>query len=256
MPRIRNETFIFFLIPAILVLSRLAGAVETEVIIVAQADNTNEVQPHQSDVPATPDTLIVSTHNIPDTVPTDSVILEPLPYTLGTDPLLIEAYLPRDTILTERPQASLRLLNSVLFPGGGQYSNGAYVKAGVVFVIESYCIYQALHYGRLASESRQRWKAPLATNSPPSPIVPASIISPAVIDTAGLKSEYFDDYTSKRDTRNSYIAYTALTVFLSMFDAYVDAHLKGFPGSAEGQDRLSLDVTPGTEPRFSLRYSF
>jgi len=171
-----------------------------------------------------------------DTAAVDSVMLEPILYRPGPDTVLISAYRERGEISAGGISPSLTMLKSVAFPGWGQISNGKYLKAGLIMVVESYFIYKAVDYSRLASDWRDKWKA-----------------EP---DTGGLKGVYFNQYADYRDTRNSFIWYTAITVFFSMIDAYVDAHLKDFPEDIPVSDNLSLSVEPGRETRVAVSYSF
>jgi len=186
----------------------------------------------------------------------DSVVLEPTPYISGADTVLINAYSSHDTIPPVQPAPTLMLLKSVLFPGGGQFDNGKYLKAAAVFVIETYLIYQILRYNRRTSEWRQLWKAPTQSGGSLTTPLPLALQSPTSVGTSTLKGDYFQEYTSNRDTRNSYIWYTALTVFVSMFDAYVDAQLTNFPKKGTVQKGLSVDMAPGEETSLSLRYNF
>lgn len=171
----------------------------------------------------------------PATVAEDSVMLEAILYQPGPDTVLIAAYRTRE----ERQQnisPTSTMLKSVAFPGWGQFSNGKYIKAGLIFVIESYFIYRAVDFGRKASDWRDKWKA-----------------EP---DTSAAKVTYFNQYADYRDTRNSYIWYSVLTIFLSMIDAYVDAHLQNFPEDIPTSERVSLDFEPGRETRLSLSLRF
>jgi len=169
-----------------------------------------------------------------DTAKPDTVIIDPDLYRSDESAELIDIYYRRDTTQTEKPSPTLTLFKSVLFPGWGQYSNRKYIKAGIVFVVESYFIYKAVDYGRKASDWRSKWKkAP-----------------------DDLKSEYFSKYTQYRDSRNTNLWYTALTIFLSMFDAYVDAHLREFPEDIADREKVSLDIAGGEQMRVAVNYRF
>jgi hypothetical protein len=171
---------------------------------------------------------------VADTMVPESVSLHPIMYTPGPDTVLMAAYRDRMKGNQHRRSPTLTLFKSVVFPGWGQFSNGKYVKAGLVFAVESYFIYKAVYYGNKASDWRAKWKA-----------APSS-----------EKYLYFTKYTDYRDTRNSFLWYTGLTVFLSMFDAYVDAHLANFPKDIPTSDNISLDFDPGPESRLALTYHF
>lgn len=169
-----------------------------------------------------------------DTAASDTVILEPVLYVPGTDTLLIKQYHSQDTSKGTVGSPTVNLFKSVIFPGWGQYGNRKYIKAGVILAVESYFIYKAIDNGRQASDWHDRWReAP-----------------------SELKNLYFSEYTDYRDRRNTFIWYTALTVFLSMFDAYVDAHLQNFPQKTSDTESVSIEALPGGETRLTFSYNF
>jgi hypothetical protein len=256
MPRKKNEIIIF--LTAVFVLSVLWPGAS------ARAQETNSLSDRLK-IPLSDSTAVEDSIPCPQNdslaeaaspAEPDSVILEPTPYISGADTVLIKAYSSIDTIQPYQPAPTLMLLKSVLFPGAGQFDNGKYLKAAAVFVTETYLIYQILRYNRRTSEWRQLWKAPSQSEGSLTAVLPMTLQSPTSVGTASLKSDYFQKYTSNRDTRNSYIWYTALTVFVSMFDAYVDAQLRNFPKKGTVQRGLSVDMAPGEETRLSLRYNF
>ncbi len=171
---------------------------------------------------------------VADTMIPESVSLKPILYQPGPDTVLMAAYRNRSEENKHKRSPTLTLFKSVVFPGWGQFSNGKYVKAGLVFAVESYFIYKAVYYGNKASEWRAEWKAA----------------------PENQKYLYFNQYADYRDTRNSFLWYTGLTVFLSMFDAYVDAHLANFPKDIPTSDNISLDFDPGRESHLTLTYHF
>ncbi len=208
-------------------------AVAQEIEPSAAADSANtrlDSLPYDSLVP--PPSACDTT--VADTMVPESVSLQPIMYHPGPDTVLMAAYRDRAEQQKHKRSPTLTLFKSVVFPGWGQYSNGKYLKAGLIFAVESYFIYKAVYYGNKASDWKQKWKtAP-----------------------DNLKYTYFTQYADYRDTRNSFLWYTGLTVFLSMFDAYVDAHLANFPKDIPTTDKLSLDFDPGQESRLTLTYHF
>jgi hypothetical protein len=169
-----------------------------------------------------------------DTTAIDSLHLTPAPYTIGADTILIDAF-ARDSISGHKgPSPTGALLRSVVVPGWGQFANGRYVKAVVVAGVESFFIYRAISYGRDAADSKEAWQ-----NAPDD-----------------QKTEAFSRYTDDRDNRNIKIMYSVLTVFLSMFDAYVDAHLASFPKNLSDDDQLSLDIVPQEKAMLQVSYCF
>ena len=166
----------------------------------------------------------------------DSVILEPMLYRPGPDSVIIESYQSEKEIEQKTGSPTIALFKSVAFPGWGQFSNKRYFKAAVIFAVESYFIYRAVEDAQDASDWRKKWLAEE--------------------ENTVLRTEYFNKYVKYRDDRNTNLWYTAAIVFISMFDAYVDAHLQGFPKRLEEKDKLSFDIKPGQETKFEITYRF
>ncbi len=119
------------------------------------------------------------------------------------------------------------LLRSVAVPGWGQFYNQKYLKSAVVFGVETYFIYKAVDWWGKTEDQYD-----LVQSLP-----------------ADERSGPFNTYLSNRNRRNDFLWLTALSVFVSMFDAYVDAHLAGF----------DVDLTPEIEDEqksFLLRLSY
>jgi hypothetical protein len=118
------------------------------------------------------------------------------------------------------------LLRSVAVPGWGQLYNHKYVKSAVVFGAESFFLIKAAQWWKKTEDQYDR-----------------------VQETSSGRD--FNTYINYRDRRNDYLWLAGLSVFLSMFDAYVDAHLSGF----------DVDLTPDFEDPLSgaqlkLSYKF
>jgi hypothetical protein len=110
------------------------------------------------------------------------------------------------------------LLRSAAFPGWGQLYNKKYIKAAIIGVGESVLIYQTAWYWNKTSTYKDLYiNAEAGTEA---------------------RRDYFYQFDRYRDLRNQYIWFLGLTVFYSMFDAYVDAHLKNF----------DIDLTPDFDP--------
>lgn len=105
------------------------------------------------------------------------------------------------------------LLRSLAFPGWGQLYNQKYLKAAIIGTGESLLIYQTVYYYGRTDKYRDRYQNETDTE---------------------LRQQYFEQFDSYRDRRNQHIWFLAITIFYSMFDAYVDAHLAGF----------DIDLTP------------
>jgi hypothetical protein len=162
-----------------------------------------------------------------------------------TPPIILDAdsaaRQPSPPIPVERPKVDTSfwrkptgtLFKSVLFPGWGQYANGKYQKAAIIFGIESFFIYKSVQYFR---KTRDRFDT---------------------FQQTGERDD-FDAYDNARSTRNKYYWFVAGTIFFSMWDAYADAHLKPFEdvedddefwGVAWGKRRRS------TRPEWSLGWT-
>ncbi len=180
--------------------------------------------------------------------PTDSTIAVPEPandtvwlipelYQFQEDSLIIQAYLTENTRPLPKRSPSMTMLKSVAFPGWGQYANKKYFRSGVIFLIESYFIYKMVDFGIKAGDARQDWRS-----------LPDSL--------ASQKAEAFRVYADYRDSRNSNIWYAGITIFFSMIDAYVDAHLQDFPAPVRKSKDISLELSPGEESTLAIVYRF
>jgi hypothetical protein len=110
------------------------------------------------------------------------------------------------------------LLRSAVFPGWGQLYNKKYIKAVIIGAGESVLIYQtAWHWHKTSTYKDLYINAEAGSDA---------------------RRDYFYKFDSYRDLRNQYIWFLGLTVFYSMFDAYVDAHLQNF----------DIDLTPEFDP--------
>lgn len=129
--------------------------------------------------------------------------------------------------LKERKAPMGALLRSVAVPGWGQFYNGKYIKATIICAAESYFIYRAAYWWDKTEDQYG-----LIQNLPVDERPPA-----------------FSTYDSYRGKRNDFLWLVGVTVFVSMFDAYVDAHLSGF----------NVDLTPDFEskkPEVSLKLCY
>jgi hypothetical protein len=211
--------------------------------VLAAAANADPAPPLPADTAIVPadttgqspvaDTTVVSR----DSLAVDSVILEPVLYQRSGDTVLIETFARTTVDTLRRTSPTVTMFKSVVFPGWGQWSNRKYLKAGIVFAVESYFLYKYIHYARKASDWRDRWQA--------------------VPDTSTAEqSAAFKQYADYRDSRNSNLWGVVVTVFLSMFDAYVDAHLRDFPPPVAGQTTVSWNAEPGNGASLALTYHF
>ena len=140
-----------------------------------------------------------------------------------------------DSILKEKSPTGA-LLRSVAFPGWGQFYNRKYFKSVAVFGAETtFITLAAIEWGRM-NKHKKNFQNP---------------------DYPDRYWE-FEQFQFYEDRRNLFLWITAGIVFLSMFDAYVDAHLYNFD-KEEVRD-LTISVLPeaggGSDVKllFSIRF--
>ncbi|MBC8385906.1 MAG: hypothetical protein H8E57_10365 [Candidatus Cloacimonetes bacterium] len=97
---------------------------------------------------------------------------------------------------------------SFLLPGGGQFYNGSYLKFGFVCALESGLIGLASYHHWKSEDSYKKFEQ---------------------TDNA----DYYYDYIDNYNKRQSEIFWIGTVVFLSMIDAFVDAHLFDFDEKKE-----------------------
>jgi hypothetical protein len=122
--------------------------------------------------------------------------------------------------LTQLP--TLALFKSMLVPGWGQLGNRKYTKALLFAGLETWFFLSALHYGRDANTARDNYQALTDPND---------------------RWEWYQLYDNERKNRNKFLWFAGLTIFISMFDAYVDAHLSGSPVEPRNDD-IAIEVVP------------
>jgi hypothetical protein len=136
--------------------------------------------------------------------------------------------------LIQNPTAAL--FKSLIVPGWGQIGNHRYVKAAFFAGLETWFIIEAVHYAGQANDWKKLYDAASGTD---------------------LRNRYHALYRSKYTARSKYIWYAGITTFVSIFDAYVDAHLSGEPRPEKTQ-KLKLSLTPaglvGPGATLSLRF--
>jgi len=125
----------------------------------------------------------------------------------------------RDTVKVtlKRKSPSGALFRSMFVPGWGQLYTEKYVKSAVVFLGEGTLIgLMAYEWSRI-----EKYKDKFQSESDPS-----------------LKNFYFQNFQLHQDNRNTYLWFLAGAVFISMWDAYVDAHLYNFKQETKGLDMM------------------
>jgi hypothetical protein len=128
------------------------------------------------------------------------------------------------------------LFKSLVVPGWGQIGNHRYLKAGLFAGLEAWFVIEAIHYGGQASDWKKQYEA--AGDVP-------------------TRNALYAIYRSKYTARSKYIWFAGITTFVSIFDAYVDAHLSGEPTPAKtGKVSLSLIPSASAGPGATLALNF
>ena len=137
-----------------------------------------------------------------------------------------------DTLLKNKSPMGA-LLRSVVFPGWGQFYNRKYLKGLVVFGAETtFITLAAIEWSRMNTHKR-------------------NFQNPDYYPDRYWEFEQFEFY---EDRRNLFLWITAGIVFLSMFDAYVDAHLYNF--DREKVRDLSISLIPESNGGNNIRIVF
>lgn len=162
----------------------------------------------------------------------DTVLFEPDSILLAVSPVTSPINFERR--LTMNP--TVALVHSMVLPGMGQLGNRRIYKAMLFAGLDAWFLGASVHFGRQASEFRNKYDA-------------ATEIS--------TRNEYYSLFEDRKDERNKYRWFAVIISFISMFDAYVDAHLSGFPPK-QSPDNLSLGLKPGRDgyPLASITVSF
>jgi len=152
-----------------------------------------------------------------------------------TDPLISPKFQNNDdsTPKKSQPWPTGALLLSVAIPGGGQFYNRKYIKSFLYGGTEIYLIKYVYWRWQQMDEHWRNFKN---------------------TDDDLIKAQQFALYEKKRDSRNTHIWLTALVVFVSMFDAYVDAHLADFNQRDKAFD--AYIIPENDKIQLSLVYNF
>lgn len=135
---------------------------------------------------------------VPDTAQS-SIIVEPPP---GVSAAQLES-VPGDEA-RKWPNPTVTLLKSMVVPGWGQITNRKYVKAALVIGLESWFAAAAVYHWQKSDQALDRFRA----------------------DPNDFDAYY--DYDYHRRNRSDFLWSLGVTIFVSMFDAYVDAHLRPY----------------------------
>jgi hypothetical protein len=133
---------------------------------------------------------------------------------------------------------TVALFKSMFVPGLGQIGNRQYIKAGIVIGLETWFITSAVKHGRDASDFRDQFNQSSDINE---------------------RNVLYNSYLDSKDQRNKFTWFAVIVTFISMFDAYSDAHLSGFPKDEEDRaNDLGFDLRSTEENGFyaTVTYSF
>jgi len=138
-----------------------------------------------------------------------------------------------DTTMIKRKNPTGALFRSVFVPGWGQFYNNKYIKAALIAGIEIYLINEVYTHAHKAGLHKDHF-----TNA---------------FDYPVYQAEEFARYEKELDRRGNASWFLAATVFLSMFDAYVDAHLSDF----DQEDKaFEVYIGPGHDDNIVAVLSF
>lgn len=159
---------------------------------------------------------------IADASPTDTVLYDPGDildrFSAVNNPTNFE------TRRTQPP--TVALLKSMVVPGFGQVGNKRYFKAALFFGLDAWFLSSAIKYRQDARDFRSKFESVDGDDD-------ASV---------ALRRDYYNQYQDNRDQRNKYTWFAVIVTFVSMFDAYADAHLSGFPIAQDDNVRISLQT--------------
>lgn len=114
----------------------------------------------------------------------------------------------QDTMIVRKTNPTGALFRSTFVPGWGQFYNRKYIKSAVIAGIEIYLINEVYHYRHKANIHKDHF-----TN---------------LANDSTYRQAEFTRYEKALDKRGNASWFLAATIFFSMFDAFVDAHLSDF----------------------------
>ena len=150
----------------------------------------------------------------------DTVIYKPVGF--ESSALAVSDSIDYEKRLIQNPTKAL--LKSMLVPGLGQLGNRKYFKAAVVAGMQAWLISSAIDHGRKASDFKNKFEMSLDTTE---------------------RLIFYDNFLDSKDQRNKFTWFAVIVTFVSMFDAFADAHLSGFPKDKKpAENKLSLNIKP------------
>ncbi len=133
--------------------------------------------------------------------------------------------------LTQNP--TVGLFKSMVVPGWGQFGNHKYIKGAVFLAADAWFVSRAIKYRKDARDYRTLYENATGISA---------------------KNDLYSQYKSLKNKRNKFTWFAVITSFVSMFDAYVDAHLSGYPGEKMHKD-VSISMQPQASGGFAANLS-
>jgi hypothetical protein len=127
------------------------------------------------------------------------------------------------------------LFKSMLIPGWGQFGNKKPLKALIFAGMDAWMILSAIHHGKKANDLFNQFES---------------------TDDSDLRNQYYSMYLSRKDQRNKFTWFAVIISFFSMFDAYVDAHLSGYPELENNVEGVTMDIIPDNSNGAQIQLSY
>ena len=134
-----------------------------------------------------------------------------------------------DSVKIRRTHPTGALLRSALVPGWGQLYSRKYIKAVIIAGLEGYLINGIYSNWRKADYHEKRFKS--------------------AFDNPEYQADQFAKYEKALEKRSTKMWFLAATIFLSMFDAYVDAQLSDFDQTDKA---FEVHLGPGRDSALEL----
>ena len=174
---------------------------------------------------------------------------------------------PRDTVSvdTNRISPGKAFLRSLLIPGWGQASVGAYVRGGTFFGLQTASAYMMVKTigklgeahdieSRRVGAARDSLHALMAKDTALNRKFSDRVVFDAAVDSTPGITRVRKLIRSRENQRQDWITYTLVFTLASGVDAFVAAHLATFPGKVEAEPtvgggmQLKVSLPTGRKP--------
>lgn len=159
--------------------------------------------------------------------------------------ILAEKLYRHGDTLRFNPDPTGALLRSAVFPGWGQLYNRKYIKSAVVAAGEILLIFYLIKNYNKYDEYRDKFNSSVPQDvTSATPPLSANLASPDPGYYEARQVSFFNEWRHQNDKYDQFKWYTAFYIFLSMFDAYVDAHLIHFEAElSEDLETVSMKIS-------------